>query len=201
MERRQIVALWQQSSGGVLVTLVRVEGSSYRRPGAMLLAVAAGALHAGTISGGCLESEVIRRAAWIARDHAAVERYATTFDDTADIPFGLGCGGTVELLFEPVAAPEGVALLQAIAGSIEGREATVVSFLPGDGRTLRRVIFDNQGGVAGLPSPQEAADKLKGKVDEVGRNVQGAGSNNPLSGNIPSPQEVRLYCFWSTVSS
>ena len=47
--------------------------------------------------------------------------------------------------------------------------------------------------MAGLPSPQEAADKLKGKVDEVGRNVQGAGSNNPLSGNILSPQEVRLH--------
>ena len=47
------------------------------------------------------------------------------------------------------------------------------------------------GDSAGLPSPQEAADKLKGKVDEVGRNVQGAGSNNPLSGNVPSPQEVR----------
>ncbi|KAK9832640.1 hypothetical protein WJX81_006418 [Elliptochloris bilobata] len=54
------------------------------------------------------------------------------------------------------------------------------------GRKVQSAVGDN----AGLPSPQEAADKLKGKVDEVGRNVQGVGSNNPLSGNVPSPQEA-----------
>ena len=56
------------------------------------------------------------------------------------------------------------------------------------GRKAQNVVGNN----AGLPSPQEAADKVKGKVDELGRNVQGAGSNNPLSGNVPSPQEVRF---------
>jgi xanthine/CO dehydrogenase XdhC/CoxF family maturation factor len=144
MDRRRIVALWKQEPAGALVTLVHVEGSSYRRPGARIL-VAGAAGHAGTISGGCLESEVIRRAPWIAREHAAIERYATTFDDTADIPYGLGCGGTVDLLFESLAQPEGTALMQAMEESLAGRESTVVSFLPGDGRSLRRVIFDAEG--------------------------------------------------------
>ena len=58
------------------------------------------------------------------------------------------------------------------------------------GKKVQNAVPDN----AGLPSPQEAADKVKGKVSEVGRNVQGAGSNNPLSGNVPSPQEVRQLC-------
>lgn len=147
MERRKLVALWKREAGGVLVTLVRVEGSSYRRPGARLLTGAAGAGHAGTISGGCLESEVIRRAPWIAREQAAVERYATTFDDTSDIPFGLGCGGTVDLLFEAASKPEGEALMRAMAESLDGTESTVVSFLPGEGRGLRRVIFNAAGEV------------------------------------------------------
>lgn len=147
MDRRQIVKLWKRNPAGVLVTLVRVEGSSYRRTGAKLLTATGGAAHAGTISGGCLESEVIRRAQWIARENAAIERYATAFDDTADVPFGLGCGGTVDLLFEETAKPEGQALMQAMANSLEGRESTAVSFLPGDGRTLRRVIFDAAGQV------------------------------------------------------
>ena len=159
MERRQIVTLWNQSPGGVLITLVRVEGSSYRRTGAMLLAGPGGTGHAGTISGGCLESEVIRRASWIARERAAVERYATAFDDTADIPFGLGCGGTVDLLFEPVAAPEGEALLTAIADSLQGRESSIVSFLPGDGRSLRRVIFNASGEVL-FASPELSQHKI-----------------------------------------
>ena len=118
MERRHLVSLWKHDAAGVLVTLVRVEGSSYRRPGAHLLTRSAGAGHAGTISGGCLESEVIRRAQWIAREQAAVERYATTFDDTSDIPFGLGCGGTVDLLFEAANRPEGEALMRAMAESL-----------------------------------------------------------------------------------
>lgn len=142
MEQRQIVRLWRQAPGGVLVTLVKVEGSSYRRPGARLLTAPGGFGHAGTISGGCLESDVIRRAEWIAREQAALERYATSFDDTSDIPFGLGCGGTVYLLFEPIRNPEGEALMTAMAAALEGWESTVVSFMPGDGRSLRRVIFD-----------------------------------------------------------
>jgi hypothetical protein len=70
----------------VLVTLVRAEGSSYRRPGAHLL-IGADGEYAGTISGGCLEAEVVRKAAWMVRNGAIVERYSTLFDDTAEIPF------------------------------------------------------------------------------------------------------------------
>ncbi len=77
----------------MLVTLVRTEGSSYRRPGARLLLGASGE-YAGTISGGCLELRLsIKRSGWCERV-PVVERYSTMFDDTAEIPFGLGCGGS-----------------------------------------------------------------------------------------------------------
>src|SRR5215470_14005900 len=105
VERRQIVGLWRRGGARVLVTVIRVEGSSYRRPGARLLLGQAGE-YAGTISGGCLEAEVIRKAEWKVRDGAVVERYSTMFDDTAEVPFGLGCGGVVDLLLEPVNTPE-----------------------------------------------------------------------------------------------
>ncbi len=100
MERRQVVDFWERERAVVLVTLVAVEGSSYRQPGARLIA-GAGAMP-GTISGGCLETDVVKKATWLTRAGAAVERYSMAFDDTADIPFGLGCGGTVDLLFEPL---------------------------------------------------------------------------------------------------
>jgi xanthine/CO dehydrogenase XdhC/CoxF family maturation factor len=163
MERRKVVRLWQQGAGGVLVTLVRVEGSSYRRPGARLLTTPA-AGSAGTLSGGCLEADVIKRAAFLARKGAVVERYETTFDDTAEIPFGLGCGGVVDLLFEPLATPEAEALLTAMAASLEGREFKVVSFLPGtsrhgEARTLRRVVYDAAGAVV-FASPELSQHKI-----------------------------------------
>ncbi|WP_433983646.1 XdhC family protein [Tunturiibacter empetritectus] len=88
-EGRQIVRLWRQGGAVALVTLVRTEGSSYRRPGARLLLGKQGE-YAGTISGGCLEAEVVRKAAWLIREGAIMERYSTMFDDTAEMPFGLG---------------------------------------------------------------------------------------------------------------
>src|SRR5579875_3048136 len=105
MERRRIVELWKRGDAVALVTLVRVEGSSYRRPGARLL-IGRGGEYAGAISGGCLEAEVMRKAAWKVRGGAVVERYSTLCDDTAEIPYGLGCGGTVDLLLEPAGTPE-----------------------------------------------------------------------------------------------
>jgi xanthine dehydrogenase accessory factor len=138
MERRQIVRLWQQGGATVLVTLVRAEGSSYRRPGARLLLGATGE-HAGTISGGCLEAEVLRKAIWLVRRGARVERYSTMFDDTAEVPFGLGCGGVVDLLLEPGDTPECRALMAVLEDAIAGKEATVLTWLPRNGSEGRRL--------------------------------------------------------------
>jgi xanthine dehydrogenase accessory factor len=146
MERRQIVELWRRGGARVLVTVVRVKGSSYRRPGARLLLAQAG-VYAGTISGGCLETEVTRKAEWKVRDGAVVERYSTMFDDTAEIPYGLGCGGVVDLLLEPVETPECEALLRVMERSLAGDRSIVVTWLPGEGKALRRVVLGAGGEV------------------------------------------------------
>jgi xanthine dehydrogenase accessory factor len=142
MERRQIVRLWQQGGAAVLVTLVRAEGSSYRRPGARLLLGSRGE-YAGTISGGCLETEVLRKAVWLVRDGALVERYSTMFDDTAEVPFGLGCGGVVDLLLESVDTRECQALMAALEGSLAGDDVTVLTWLPREDRKLARAVLAN----------------------------------------------------------
>ena len=144
MERRQIVELAKKAAPEVLVTLVRAIGSSYRRPGArLLLSGAAG--YAGTISGGCLEAEVIRKAAWLTRSGALLERYSTLFDETAEIPYGLGCGGVVDLLLEPASAPECRALLAALERSLDGVPSVVATWLPTDGRPLLRAVLSTSG--------------------------------------------------------
>jgi xanthine dehydrogenase accessory factor len=144
MERRQTVRLWEQSGVAVLVTLVRTEGSSYRRPGARLMVAPSGE-YAGTISGGCLETEVLRKALWLTREGAIVEQYSTMFDDTAEVPFGLGCGGVVNLLFEPGDTPECRALMSALEGSLAGEQGTVLTWLPDKGRELARAVLAANG--------------------------------------------------------
>src|SRR5579864_1384375 len=97
-----ILPLWNEleNSGTdyVLATVVAVEGSSYRRPGARML-LAGDGRRAGTVSGGCLEAEVVKRAWWLTSNGPVVERYSTLEDD-GDLPYGSGCGGVVYILLE-----------------------------------------------------------------------------------------------------
>src|SRR3984885_12823712 len=143
-ERRKIVELWQRGDAAVLVTLVRVEGSSYRRVGARVL-IAANGDSAGTISGGCLEAEVVRKAKWLVGAGAVVERYSKLFDDTAEIPYGLGCGGTVTPLLEPAATAKCDAVMMAMRDSLSGTRRKSVVPLPEQGAALSREVHDERG--------------------------------------------------------
>ncbi|GAA0798666.1 XdhC family protein [Psychrobacter piscatorii] len=69
----------QQGADAVLATVVRTEGSAYRRAGAMMLICEDGR-SVGMISGGCLEPHIIKRAFWLTRDGANVQVYQTGDD-------------------------------------------------------------------------------------------------------------------------
>jgi xanthine/CO dehydrogenase XdhC/CoxF family maturation factor len=143
-EHRQIIENWRQGSATILVTLVRVQGSSYRQLGARLMISGSGT-YVGGVSAGCLEADLLRKAAWLIRDGSAVERYSTLFEETADIPFGLGCGGVLDVLLEPVGTPECQALLEAIESTLAGAEHLTATWLPADQRRLMRAIFRANG--------------------------------------------------------
>lgn len=162
-EHREIVALAASSDDGVLVTLVRASGSSYRRPGARLLALADGRT-AGTISGGCLEADLLRRAQWLVRHGSVMQAYDTGFDDTADVPFGLGCGGLVDLLLEPSSTDEAVAAVRAIADTLNGGTRCVVTRLPSAGVPMRRLVTNGQDQILFC-----SADLTPAELDELCR--------------------------------
>jgi xanthine/CO dehydrogenase XdhC/CoxF family maturation factor len=85
-----------------LATVVHVEGSSYRRPGARMLVTEDGML-TGTISGGCLEGDALRKAlAAINENRNRLVTYDSTDDDDAAFGVQLGCNGIVHILFEPL---------------------------------------------------------------------------------------------------
>jgi xanthine dehydrogenase accessory factor len=85
-----------------LATVVHVEGSSYRRPGARMLVTEDGML-TGAISGGCLEGDALRKALnAIAQQENKLVTYDTTDEDDAKFGVQLGCNGIVHILFEPL---------------------------------------------------------------------------------------------------
>lgn len=86
-----------------LATVVKINGSSYRRPGARMLITPEGETH-GTISGGCLEEEVAQQALPLL-DGGSPEVHAFDLsDDDLILGFGIGCDGTVHVLIEPIPA-------------------------------------------------------------------------------------------------
>ncbi|MDQ6612641.1 MAG: XdhC family protein, partial [Gemmatimonadota bacterium] len=86
-----------------LATLVSVEGSSYRQPGARLLVDAQQRVLAGAISGGCLEGDVAARAAEVcAGNQPVMLRYDLREDLETIWGFGSGCDGVAHVLLEPL---------------------------------------------------------------------------------------------------
>src|SRR5690606_34236897 len=76
-----------------IATLVKLEGSSYRQPGARMLVTEDGEI-TGAISGGCLEGDALRKALLaINQQQNKLITYDTSNED--DIEFGvqLGCNG------------------------------------------------------------------------------------------------------------
>lgn len=85
-----------------LATVVNVDGSSYRRPGARMLVTEDGRF-TGAISGGCLEGDALRKAALaINQRKKKLVVYDTTDEDDAKLGVQLGCNGIVRILFEPI---------------------------------------------------------------------------------------------------
>ncbi|CAN5670227.1 XdhC family protein [soil metagenome] len=85
-----------------LATVVRVEGSSYRRTGARMLITDDGTW-VGGISGGCLEGDALKRARLaMTKSVATLVTYDTTEDDAYQIGVGLGCNGVIDVLFTPL---------------------------------------------------------------------------------------------------
>jgi xanthine dehydrogenase accessory factor len=122
-----ILSLWRELDAAgadyVLATVVAVEGSSYRKPGARML-LAKDGRRAGTVSGGCLEAEVARRAWWLTEAGPTVERYSTA-DDDGERPYGSGCGGVVHLLLERRKTAH--SLLLALEEAFSAREPLAVA--------------------------------------------------------------------------
>jgi xanthine/CO dehydrogenase XdhC/CoxF family maturation factor len=86
---------------GVVITVVRTEGSTYRRAGARAVIGDDGTV-TGAISGGCLERDLAERLTrWLATMTPQLISYDSTRSDDFVFGLGLGCRGMLDLLIEP----------------------------------------------------------------------------------------------------
>jgi xanthine/CO dehydrogenase XdhC/CoxF family maturation factor len=116
-----------ENVGAALATVVRVEGSAYRRPGARMLVTEEGRT-TGVLSGGCLERDVRERAAKVIETgEPIVVRYDTTSDDDIVWGSGSGCGGVVSVLIEPASDARLDGLMRLLNVCSEGRRRVALA--------------------------------------------------------------------------
>lgn len=85
-----------------LATVVQVKGSSYRSPGARMLITEEGRWY-GSISGGCLEGDALRKARQVMQSGEPMTVvYDTNEGSNQQLGINLGCNGIIDVLLEPV---------------------------------------------------------------------------------------------------
>ena len=96
---RTIVDWLAEGEPLVLVSVCRTWGSSPRQRGAMMVVRADGRF-CGSVSGGCIEEHLLRDFQQSFPDRMAVQEFGVSGDQAARR--GLPCGGTLELVVEPL---------------------------------------------------------------------------------------------------
>ncbi|GAA0472039.1 XdhC family protein (plasmid) [Halococcus dombrowskii] len=137
----------------VLATIIGVEGSAYRRPGAKMLIEDGSGI--GSLTAGCLEDEVKGLASEVIEDRKPrIETYDLTGDD--DIwGMGMGCNGVITVLLEPLDER----YRPVVEKVLNGEDRGVVTVIAGDRPLGERGFYDPNSGFSG-DLPGWACEKL-----------------------------------------
>jgi len=155
--------------GAVLATLVKVVGSAYRRPGAMMLVTADGAI-VGAISGGCLESDVRAHAE---RVFGAGKPSLLHYDLARDDPvwgLGMGCKADIDVLLEPLspgALPQHLAFTRELERTRRHGVVATVFHAEGEAAPVGSRLLLAQGPTRSSGAPGPAGDLASGPLHDA----------------------------------
>ncbi|CAL9382384.1 putative xanthine dehydrogenase subunit A [Streptomyces sp. enrichment culture] len=136
----------EQGRDFAVATVVAVDGSAPRRPGAAL-AVDADGTAIGSVSGGCVEGAVYELCRQALEDGGTVlERFGYSDEDAFAV--GLTCGGVIDILVTPVRAdaPARPVLASALAAAAGGEAAAVARVVSGPAELRGRALAVRPGG-------------------------------------------------------
>ncbi|RDE19526.1 XdhC/CoxI family protein [Motiliproteus coralliicola] len=143
-----LLSAWQASDTEewVLGTVYKTEGSAYRKAGAMMLINGLGQQY-GLLSGGCLESDIVRQARRVIHSgRPTTLTYDGSDEDDLAFQLGIGCGGIVHIMLQPLSREHDLDL-GALAETLSRRELGTyyqqiggmgARFQPGEQRPFER---------------------------------------------------------------
>ncbi len=185
----------RSTTQAALATVVRVEGSSYRRTGARMLVMSDG-VWIGGISGGCLEGDALIRAR-LAIANASPSRitYDTTTDDEHQIGVGLGCNGLIDVLFTPLDFSDKNNPVEVLKICLNARRQThvllTITGLEGDWRSIREggvIRYVNAESLNGLTHPA-----IQAQLDEKIQARLAKGVSAPYRFETPDGQALEAF--------
>jgi xanthine/CO dehydrogenase XdhC/CoxF family maturation factor len=146
----RLLRLAAQGSRATLATVVRIDGSAYRRPGAKFLVEESGA-SLGGVSGGCLEADVQGIAAEVLRTgEPRLLRYETGSAAETAWGLGLGCEGAVDIFVQVADAQSGSRWRELLSSRTPFAVCTAI-----DGPKAGRSISLSRAGPAGTTGDPE----------------------------------------------
>ncbi|MDQ0190691.1 XdhC family protein [Alicyclobacillus cycloheptanicus] len=133
---------WHEGERTALLTITWVKGSAYRLPGAKMMMSEQGKM-LGTLSGGCLESDLYGWAVQaMEEDQPRLVHYDLSENELWSL--GIGCKGTMEVAIFPVHPDD--PFWSAVRAAVQREQAVSVALeLP----TGRRVLFEDERPIAG----------------------------------------------------
>ena len=141
----------------VLATVVDLQGSGYRLPGARMLIWSDGRT-VGTVSGGCLEADVLERSNRVLADgRPEIFTYDTTGDENSVFSMNMGCRGVIRILVEPI--DKNSPLIAALRRVWERREGvTIVTLISGENEIGSRYFWSTEAGFLRPSAPEMLID-------------------------------------------
>lgn len=158
-----------------VATIVKIGGSTYRRPGARMLVDGDGQTW-GTISGGCLEGEVAQQALAVLEQGRPLLLPFELGEDDLVLGFGTGCDGVVHVLIEPVPAGRQDSALDLFDRCIEARHrgvmATVIEATGDLNENIgQHLLVDEAGELAGTLVGSLVGSSLEHAVHDAARRL------------------------------
>lgn len=188
-----------------VATVVAVDGSAPRRPGAALAVDADGTV-VGSVSGGCVEGAVYELCEQALRDGGTLlERFGHSDDDA--FATGLTCGGAIDVLVAPVRAadPARPVLASALGAAARGEAAALARIVSGPAELRGRALLvrpdgSYEGGFDADPALDRTVAAEAGALLEAGRTgtlevgAEGSRCGAPLTllveSSVPPPRMI-----------
>jgi xanthine/CO dehydrogenase XdhC/CoxF family maturation factor len=121
-----------------LATIIRVEGSSYRKEGAMMLFEESGA-KLGMLSAGCIEEELFHYTKAVTSEKWSIHTFDIRGED--DLSWGVGCNGILHILLEQVNEAYSAHLQRVKTHTEKGFNVWMIKNL-----TLSKTLFFSENG-------------------------------------------------------